>query len=166
MWWCAGMLLLSREQLSSIIQESYLLYSVRSEQGLGGRQRWGLWSIYEQGIQRIHVRSFRGWLHFLKKYLLLMSCSSHTSPFCPSTSRPRSKDSPRLLKNSRCFRVDQKKRERGLDVLSSVSTYMSVFLEFILVCCFIWYTNSSWFTDLNLVFQHINWPIVSAERHR
>lgn len=51
---------------------------------------------------------------------IFWTCSSSHAPptlahCAPSTSRPLSKDSPRLLKNSRCFGEDWKKRERDLD---------------------------------------------------
>lgn len=73
----------TRELLSTIILESCLLFSEGSEEGLGGRQRWGLWSIYEQGIQWIHVTTLRGWLLFSFFKCIFKSFSTHTGPQCP-----------------------------------------------------------------------------------
>lgn len=114
-----------RELLSSIIRESCLSFSGSSEEGLGGRQRWGLWSIYEQGIQRIHVRTFRGWLHFFFffEFALQVILLPHW-PTVPLHLQTLIQGQPTAVEKQQMLLCRLEKRERDFDVRDHICVFM------------------------------------------
>lgn len=95
-----------RELVGTTLPESCLLFSGGSEEGLGGRRRWGLRNIYEMSLQKNHVTIF-----FFFFFDLFKSRSSHTAALCPCLQTLLIQGRP-LAVEKQHFRVDQRERKK------------------------------------------------------